>query len=113
MTNTRIITIAQIKAQIKRVNSGKNVDMDYANLRRLQKAFAKALLDKNKNHLEMEPTIIRHLKVKDFPQDTIIKVRKYRINCDRGKSTVWHAETFQDLQTGKMPFYIREFLGVV
>jgi hypothetical protein len=109
MTNTKI-TIAQIKAQVKRINDGKNVDADYANLRRLQKAFARSL--SKENCIETSPSIIRHLNVRDFPSGTLIRVRKYRINCNKGKSLVWHSETFKDLYVNQMPLYIKDFLGV-
>jgi hypothetical protein len=110
MVDTKIITITQIKAQIKRINDGKNVDADYANLRRLQKAFTRSLL--KESCIETSPSVIRHLNVKDFPSGVIIRVRKYRISCNGGKSFVWHSETFKDLYVNQMPFYIREFLGV-
>jgi hypothetical protein len=108
-----MITVKQIKCQLSRVNTGENVDTDYTNLRRLQKGLAKQMLKKSEGKpITTDPATLRYLNKNDFPEGTTIKVRKYRINCERRKTKVWHIDTFQDLKIKDMPLFLREFIGV-
>lgn len=110
MNKNEIVTIEHIKRQCVKVNAGDCPDdTDYNNLRRLQKEFARKLV-KKESLLTLQPSVIKHLNVKDFPDDQLIRVRKYRISC-QVRPSVYRIGDFRDLRRQDMPNYLKDFVG--
>ncbi len=102
----------RIKKQVRRVNVGQNVEMDYPEYRRLQGMLAEELMvAANGAAIRLTPTTLRGLNKLDFSEGETIRVSKCAIECRRRQTTAWNVQTFKDLQAKDMPQYLRVFIG--
>lgn len=88
-------TIKMIALQIKKVNTGLNVETDYAELRRLQKAYATEITSPEKETIRIPSATARLLHVSDFKEGITVRIRKYRVDCNGLRSRAWHVDNIQ------------------
>ncbi|MCP4371589.1 MAG: hypothetical protein GY797_26230 [Deltaproteobacteria bacterium] len=107
---------AELKKAMRRINSGRgDLEKDWKEYRHLQAEFAEHLLAfavntvGEKKVLEIPRTILRLLAAKDFPQGTIIRTGKYRIDCNGLKTRVEDTNTWKTLNSSQTPLYLKEF----
>jgi uncharacterized protein YqjF (DUF2071 family) len=102
-----------IKNQVDRVNAGQNVEMDYSELRRLQKHLADDLVvSANGAAIRVTPKTLKLLNKFDFHHGETIRVSKYAVECNYFKTVAWNVNTFQDVTIKDMPQYLRGFINV-
>lgn len=113
----RIIDYEQkIRRQIRRVNSGRQVATDYAELRRLQQECARYLIKHHSQEMKsgrkiitIQRTMIRLLRIHDFGPNITIRCGKYRLIYYGSDSSVYDAHTLKDVR--RKPIYLKEFIG--
>lgn len=113
----RIIDYEQkIRQQIRRVNGGRQVETDYAELRRLQQECARYLIEHHSQEMKsgrkiitIQRTMIRLLRIRDFDSNITIRCGKYRLTCNGFDPSVYDANTLKDVR--RKPIYLKEFIG--
>ena len=111
--------VKQIKRLIRLINYGAgHLDDQYEALRDLQRRYVRHLVDvattganSGRVLVKIPRTVLRLLRMKDFPAGIVVSVSKYRVYCyDRRSSSVYGAYDLRDLHFRQLPMYLKDFL---